>query len=95
VIQDVASDPRIQYKEAILAENVNKMLTMPMHVKANNIGELTIFASSGSSFSEEEIHFADTIAQQCAAAIENARLYQRVKYEYQHLLEDMGYNGSS
>jgi len=95
VIQDVASDPRIQYQEAILAENVNKMLTMPMHVKAKNIGELTIFASGGISFSEEEIHFADTIAQQCAAAIENARLYQRVKYEYQHLLEDMGYDGSS
>jgi len=94
VIQDVASDPRLQYKEAILAENVNKMLTMPMHVKAKNIGELTIFASSGTSFSEEEIHFADTVAQQCAAAIENARLYQRVKYEYQHLLEDMGYDGS-
>jgi len=95
VIDDVALDSRIQYKEAILAEGIKKMLTMPMHVRAKNIGELTIFAGGGESFSEEEINFADAIAQQCAFAIENARLYQRVKYEYQHLLEDLGYEGSS
>jgi hypothetical protein len=94
VIDDVASDPRVQYKEAILAEKVNKMLTMPLHVRAKNIGELTIFTGGDRSFSEEEIHFSDAIAQQCAFAIENARMYQRVKYEYQHLLEDFGYDGS-
>ncbi|MFO7877862.1 MAG: GAF domain-containing protein [Desulfovermiculus sp.] len=95
VIDDVASDPRIQYKEAILAEGANKMLTMPLHIRGKNIGELTIFTSGDSTFSEEEIRFADAIAQQCAMAIENARIYQRVKYEYQHLLEEFGYNGSS
>jgi len=95
VIDDVASDPRVQYQEAILAEGVNKILTMPLHTRAKNIGELTIFTMGERSFSEEEIRFADAIAQQCAFAIENARMYQRVKYEYQQLLEDFGYNGSS
>ena len=95
VIDDVASDPRIQYQEAILAEGVNKMLTMPLHIRGKNIGEMTIFTRGERSFSEEEVHFADAIAQQCAFAIENARMYQRVKYEYQQLLEDFGYNGSS
>ncbi|MGM0424437.1 MAG: GAF domain-containing protein [Thermodesulfobacteriota bacterium] len=95
VIDDVASDNRVQFQEAILAEGVNKMLTMPLHIRAKNIGELTIFTHGERSFSEEEIQFADAIAQQCAFAIENARMYQRVKYEYQQLLEDFGYNGSS
>lgn len=95
VIDDVASDPRVQYQEAILAEGANKMLTMPLHIRAKNIGELTIFTHGERSFSEDEIQFADAIAQQCAFAIENARMYQRVKYEYQQLLEDFGYNGSS
>ncbi|MFO8031333.1 MAG: GAF domain-containing protein [Desulfohalobiaceae bacterium] len=95
VIDDVASDSRVQFQEAILAEGVNKMLTMPLHIRAKNIGELTIFTHGERSFSEEEIQFADAIAQQCAFAIENARMYQRVKYEYQQLLEDFGYNGSS
>ncbi len=95
VIDDVISDPRVQYQEAILAEGANKILTMPLHVQAKYIGELTIFTRGERAFSEEEIQFADAIAQQCAFAIENARMYQRVKYEYQHLLEDLGYNGSS
>ncbi|MDZ7762388.1 MAG: GAF domain-containing protein [Desulfovermiculus sp.] len=95
VIDDIASDPRVQFKEAIQAEGANKMLTMPLHVRAKNIGELTIFTRGDRSFSEEEIQFADAVAQQCAFAIENARMYQRVKYEYQQLLEDFGYNGSS
>lgn len=71
------------------------MLTLPLHLRAKNIGELTIFTSSQGSFSEEEIVFADAIAQQCALAIENIRTYQRIKYEYQHLLEEFGYDGSS
>lgn len=95
VIDDIKTDPRVQYKEAMLAENINKMLTMPLHVKGKNIGELTIFTVGNRSFSEEEINYADTVAQQCAFAIENARMYQRVKYEYQQLLEDFGYDGSS
>lgn len=95
VIDDISSDPRVQYREAILAEGVNKILTLPLHIRAKNIGELTIFTSGTGVFSEEEIAFADAIAQQCALAIENARIYQRIKYEYQHLLEEFGYEGSS
>ncbi|WP_027371320.1 GAF domain-containing protein [Desulfovermiculus halophilus] len=95
VIEDIASDPRVQYREAVLAEKVNKMLTLPLHIRAKNIGELTIFTSGEGSFSEEELKFADAIAQQCALAIENAKIYQRIKYEYQHLLEEFGYDGSS
>lgn len=95
VIEDIATDPRVQYREAILAEGANKMLTLPLHIRAKNIGEMTIFTSGEGSFSEEEIKFADAIAQQCALAIENARIYQRIKYEYQHLLEEFGYEGSS
>jgi hypothetical protein len=95
VIDDIFSDSRVQYKEDIQAEGANKMLTMPLHVRAKNIGEMTIFTRGDRSFSEEEIQFADAVAQQCAFAIENAKMYQRVKFEYQQLLEDFGYNGSS
>lgn len=95
VIDDVQADPKIQYKEEILAESINKILTAPMIVKGKITGELTLFTGAGRDFSEEEVEFTKAIAQQCAFAIDNARIYQRVKYEYQHLLEDFGYEGSS
>jgi GAF domain-containing protein len=95
VIDDVASDSRLQYREEILAEGITKMLTIPLNISEKNIGELTIFTGGERSFSEEEVDFADAIGHQCACAINKAQIYQRVKYEYQQLLEDFGYEGSS
>ncbi|MBW1959439.1 MAG: GAF domain-containing protein [Deltaproteobacteria bacterium] len=95
VIDDVKTDPRIEYRSEIIKENIRKILTIPLVIRKKIIGELTIFTGGDRSFGEEEIRFANAVAQQCAFAIENSRMYQRVKYEFQQLLEDFGYNGSS
>ena len=95
VIDDVKTDTRIQFREEIIKENIRKILTIPLVVRKKIIGELTIFTGGDRSFGEEEIRFASAVAQQCAFAIENSRMYQRVKYEFQQLLVDFGYNGSS
>ncbi|MGD2030244.1 MAG: GAF domain-containing protein [Desulfobacterales bacterium] len=95
VIDDVKTDPRIEFRSEIIKENIRKILTIPLVVRKKIIGELTIFSGGDRSFGEEEIRFANAVAQQCAFAIENSRMYQRVKYEFQQLLEDFGYNGSS
>lgn len=95
VIDDVKTDPKVQYKQEMLQEGVHKLMTVPLVLKEKIIGELTLFTGQGRAFSQEEIQFANAIAQQCAFAIDNARIYQRVKYEYQQLLEDFGYDGSS
>jgi GAF domain-containing protein len=95
VIDDVKTDPRIQFRGEIIKENIRKILTIPLVVRKKIIGELTIFTGGDRSFGEEEIRFASAVAQQCAFAIENSRMYQRVKYEFQQLLVDFGYNGSS
>jgi transcriptional regulator with GAF, ATPase, and Fis domain len=95
VIDDVKTDPRVQYRTEMIKENISRLLTIPLIVRKKIIGELTIFTGGDRSFGKEEIRFANAIAQQCAFAIENSRMYQRVKYEFQQLLVDFGYNGSS
>lgn len=95
VIDDVKTDPRIEFRAEIIRENIRKILTIPLIVRKKIIGELTIFTGGDQSFGKEEIRFANAVAQQCAFAIENSRMYQRVKYEFQQLLVDFGYNGSS
>ena len=95
VIHDVKTDPRIEFRAEIIRENICKILTIPLIVRKKIIGELTIFTGEDQSFGKEEIRFANAVAQQCAFAIENSRMYQRVKYEFQQLLVDFGYNGSS
>ncbi|ROR01820.1 GAF domain-containing protein [Desulfosoma caldarium] len=95
VIEDVFTDPRIQYRSEVIEEGIRKILSIPLQVRGKVIGVLRILTGERPPFHDLEIQFAAAIAQQCAMAIENARMYQRVKYEYQQLLIDFGYEGSS
>lgn len=95
VIDDVLTDPRLQYQAEVIEEGIRKVLSIPLRVRGKVIGVLRLFTVDRPPFSNREIQFADSIAQQCAFAIDNARIYQRLKYEYQQLLIDFDYNGSS
>lgn len=95
VIDDVYTDPRIQYPDEVIKEGIRKILSIPLAARGKIIGVLRLFSEDRPPFTEEEKQFATGIALQCALAIENARMYQRVKYEYQQLLVDFGYEGSS
>jgi len=94
VIDDAPNDPRVQYRAEIAEEGIRKILTLPLIARDRMIGELTIFTGESLAFTEREIQFTTAIALQCACAIENSRMYQQVKYEFQRLLEDFGYEGS-
>ena len=95
VVDDVFTDPRLQYPVETAEEGVRKVLSVPLMVRGKFIGVLRIFTGERPPFTKREINLASAIAQQCAFAIENARIYQRLHYEYQQLLTDFGYEGSS
>ena len=95
VIDDVFTDPRIQYPAEHAGEGIRKILSIPLMVRGKVIGVLRILTGERPPFTKREINLATAIAQQCAFAIENARIYQRLKYEYQQLLIDFDYEGSS
>ena len=94
VIDDAPNDPRVQYRSELSEEGIRKILTLPLIVRDRIIGELTIFTGESLAFTEQEIQFTTAIAQECAFAIENSRMYRQIKYEFQKLLEDFGYEGS-
>lgn len=95
VIDDVFTDPRVQYPAEHAQEGVRKILSVPLLVRGKVIGVLRILTGERPPFTKREINFATALAQQCAFAIENARMYQRLKCEYQQLLIDLDYEGSS
>jgi len=95
VIDDVFTDPRLQYPAAVAEEGIRKVLSIPLMVRNKVIGVLRFMTGERPPFTRREINFATAIAQQCAFAIENARMYQRLKVEYQQMLIDFGYDGSS
>lgn len=95
VIDDVLTDPRLQYQAEVVEEGIRRILSIPLVVRSKVIGVLRLFTADRPPFTNREIQFANAVAQQCAFAIENARIYQKLKYEYQQLLIDFDYNGSS
>ncbi len=95
IIDDVFTDPRIQYRAEVVETGIRRILSIPLEVRGKVIGVLRVMAGERPPFTEDEVQFAQAIAQQCAFALENARMYQRLKYEYQQLLIDFGYDGSS
>lgn len=95
VIEDVITDPRLQYPAQVIEAGIRKVLSIPLIVRGKVIGVLRVFTGERPPFNNREINFANSVAQQCAFAIENARIYQRLKYEYQQMLIDFDYEGSS
>jgi GAF domain-containing protein len=88
-IADISRDARLQYPEEITREGIQGMLTVPLKVKGRAIGVLRVYSSTAHTFNGAEIEFLTALASFGAIAIENARLYEHVKSEYEELTKDV------
>lgn len=88
-IYDVSSDPRAQYPQAAAEEGISSILSVPISLKGNVIGVLRIYTSAPRDFTEDEITFISSLAEQAALALENARMYQKLKGEYEEIMSDL------
>ncbi len=61
------------------------MLTLPVMAKGRVIGILRLLTGWPRNFTNEEISFAASLAEQCGTAIENARMYERQYREVRYL----------
>jgi GAF domain-containing protein len=89
IIYDAASDPRAPYPEALAEEGISSITSIPIVLKGNVIGVLRLYSSQPRSYSEEEVMFMTSLAEQAALALENARMYQKLKQEHEELMSDL------
>lgn len=89
IMYDVASDERAQYPQAAAEEGIKSIISIPIVLKGNVIGVLRLYTSERRDFSEEEIMFMTSLAEQAALALENARMYQKLKKEHEELMGDL------
>ncbi len=88
-IPDIGADARLQYPGEIMKEGIRGMLSVPLKVKGRAIGVLRIYTSTRYEFNASEIEFLTALASYGAIAIENARLFEHVKTEYEELTKDV------
>jgi GAF domain-containing protein len=88
-IYDVNQDPRAIYPKELKEEGIRSILSVPISLKGNVIGVLRIYTGEYRDFSDDEITFISSLAQQAAMAMENARMYQKLKGEHEELMSDL------
>ena len=84
-IYDVSTDTRLRYRKEAAEEGIKSMLTLPIVAKGKVIGVMRLLTGWPRNFTNEEISFAASLAEQCGTAIENARMYERQYREVQYL----------
>ena len=78
-IYDATTDPRIVYRDEAKEEGIKSILVVPIVVRGNIIGIMRLLTDENRDFSQDEIDFAVALAEQGGIAIENARMYERIK----------------
>jgi GAF domain-containing protein len=71
---DIQNDSRIPNHEAKKAEGIASLLAVPVVVKDNVIGALTLYTAEIRDYSEKEIRLLQALAEHGGIAIENAKL---------------------
>jgi two-component sensor histidine kinase len=74
VLTDAGEDPRYRYGELARREGLRSLLCVPLQVRERVIGVLNSYTGERHAFNSQEVELFQTLANQTALAIENARL---------------------
>jgi len=86
-IYDVTTDSKIRYQKEAAEEGIRSMLTLPIIARGKVLGILRLLTGEHRAFSQQEIDFSASLAEQCGIAIENATMYEKTKKEYDEMIQ--------
>ncbi len=89
-IRDAGSDPRIEYPEAMVAEGIAAVLSVPVIVGDKVVGVLRLYSTEQRDYNEEDIEFVSALAEMGGMAIANARQYQDKDDKLAALFDEIG-----
>jgi signal transduction protein with GAF and PtsI domain len=85
-VYNVTEDPRAQYPKEAQEEGIASIISVPLRIKGGVIGVMRLYTPEPREFSEEEINSAEALAEVGAIAIENAKMYEKIKRDYETLM---------
>ena len=86
-IYDAPNDPRVDYHEAIKKEGIKSILAIPISNEREIIGVLRLLSTEHHVFTEMEINFAVTVAEEGGNAIQKARTYRKITLLFNQIEE--------
>ena len=89
-IYNAKEDPAVQYRKEAAEEGIASLISVPLSVKGKVIGALRLYTAEPRVLSAEETNFVEALAEMGAIAIENARMYERIRKDYEAVMTDLG-----
>jgi len=86
-IYDATSDPLVDFQDKAAKEGVKSILAVPIKVNNKIIGVLRLLTDQHHNFSQDEINFAMTVAEEGGSAIKNAQNYQKINLLFRQIEE--------
>ncbi len=75
-VLDVRNEPKYQFRDIAVRENLSSMLVVPMIFKNKAIGVTNVYTQAVHAFTPQEIDILQIIANQAAVAIVNTKLME-------------------
>lgn len=88
-IRDASTDSRLQYPDHAKREGIASILSAPVFLNDEIIGVLRLYTASPRKFSGAEIEMAQSMAEFGALALQNARLHENLRQDYQTVMESV------
>lgn len=86
-ISDVVQDSRLQYPEEVAREGIRSLLCAPLIRHQHPIGVMRVYTGERHTFAGDEMDFLKALADICALAIENSRMYDALHRTYNDSME--------
>jgi two-component system NtrC family sensor kinase len=85
LIRDIWNAPRVEYPQQAWDEGIRMMLDVPLAIEDRLVGMIRIYLEQERDFSDSELDFIITIAEQCAGIIERVQLLENQRADFTHL----------
>ena len=89
VITDADEDKTIKWPQTIEKEGIKSVICIPFKFNDKVIGALSVYTAYKYHPTTEDTEFLNTLADFCVIAMENARLYEHIKRDYEDLKIDV------
>jgi signal transduction histidine kinase len=85
VIKDIWNTPRVEYPREVWNEGIRMILDVPLAIDDQLLGIIRIYLEEQREFSENELDFIVTVAEQCAGIIGRVQQIESHQAQFAHL----------
>ncbi|MFB0559206.1 MAG: GAF domain-containing protein [Dehalococcoidales bacterium] len=88
-VLNATEDERVQYREQAKEEGIVSILSVPVMLVEDVVGVIRVYTGETRHFTEADMYFVAAVANLGAIALENAKLYDSVRKDYEALRRDI------